>query len=126
VQAFVAVVRARGRLYHIHQFTTHADPLLDEAVEHVRRAGHADRADNVGTDPLGRNVLGRWTPQVAEECERFNAIESVVRQRLRGDRRRVLGRAEGAARRAKGHSAHRAEPASPATRTLKASPVAAS
>src|SRR5215218_8144050 len=66
-----------------------------EAVELLRAAGHADLADRVETDLVGRNILaGRWTFQIVEEFEdgyyaAFRDHERRVREELMGGRRLV-------------------------------------
>ncbi len=69
-EAMEWIERARGRLYDFHQMSGHADLLVGEAVEALRNAGHADQADRLEQELVGRNVLdGRWTFQVVEEYD---------------------------------------------------------
>ncbi|GAA4416499.1 hypothetical protein GCM10023148_13710 [Actinokineospora soli] len=69
-EAWETVQVARGHLYAFHQLTGSADFTLEEAVEKFREAGHAEFADRLETELLGRNVLpGRWTFQVVEDYE---------------------------------------------------------
>ncbi|WP_326824347.1 hypothetical protein OHA77_32630 [Streptosporangium sp. NBC_01639] len=94
-EALETTERARGHLYSFHQLTGHADLQLDRAVELLRAAGHADLADTVTTELIGRDVLpGRWTFQVVEEYDDgyyrpFTEVEARIRDRLAGGRRHL-------------------------------------
>ena len=69
-EAFENIEVARGHLYAFHQLTGMADFALEEAIERLRGAGHADLADRLDEELLGRNVLpGRWTFQVVDDYE---------------------------------------------------------
>ncbi len=69
-EALECVERARGQLYSFHQLMGHADLLLGEACDKLRRAGHDTEAARLEKDVVGRNVLyGRWTFQVVEEFD---------------------------------------------------------
>lgn len=69
-EAFETTEVARGHLYQFHQLTGHADLLAGEAAELLRKAGHAELADRVETELVGRNILaGRWTFQIVEEYD---------------------------------------------------------
>ncbi|MGA5823515.1 hypothetical protein ACPC54_37330 [Kitasatospora sp. NPDC094028] len=96
-QALETTVRARGALYAWHQLTGSADKLVGDAVEALRRAGHAEQADLVQRETQGRDVLpaepgggpGKWTFEVIEAYDvgyyrHFEAIERQVRQKLAG------------------------------------------
>jgi hypothetical protein len=117
--------RARGHLYSFHQLTGHADLLLDEAVQELRDTGHADLADYLTEELIGRNVLpGRWSFQVVEDYDDgyyacFKKIESAVRERLTGGRRHVLEAEMKERRRTHGHLAHSAVPAESAPHPTK-------
>lgn len=64
------IERARGRLYDFHQMSGHADLLLGEAADDLESAGHAEHAERIRTDLVGRNVIeGRWTFQIVEEYD---------------------------------------------------------
>ncbi|MEV8087748.1 hypothetical protein [Streptomyces nigra] len=66
-KALETTERARGRLYDFHQLTGTADLQLDRAVELLREAGHAEWAEKVRKEILGRNVIpGHWTFQIIE------------------------------------------------------------
>lgn len=115
-EALETVERARGHLYALHQLIGEADLKLDAALELLREGGHAELADRVQTDLLGRNVLtGRWTFQVVEEFDdgyyaRFRAHERAVRDALTGGRRHVHEAEMKEARRTHGRSGHEARP----------------
>lgn len=69
-KAIETVERARGRLYDFHQLSGLADYRLGEAIVALREAGHADVADRLDHELIGRNVLnGRWTFQVVDEYD---------------------------------------------------------
>ena len=69
-EAFEVIEDARGSLYRFHRLSGKADFALGEAVEQLREAGHADLADRIERELVGRNVLpGRWTFQVVEEYD---------------------------------------------------------
>jgi hypothetical protein len=61
-EALETVEVARGHLYAFHQLTGEADFKVEDAIDQLRAAGHADLADRLTRELLGRNVLpGRWT-----------------------------------------------------------------
>lgn len=69
-EAMEWIERARGRLYDFHQMSGHGDLLVGEAVSALREAGHAQQADRLERELVGRNVVaGRWTFQVVEEYD---------------------------------------------------------
>src|SRR5262245_44145695 len=69
-EALEVVEDARGSLYRFHRLTGMADLTLGDAVDLLRSAGHAELADLLDAELLGRNVLeGRWTFQVVEEYD---------------------------------------------------------
>ncbi|MFJ2033397.1 hypothetical protein [Streptosporangium sp. NPDC087985] len=94
-EALETTERARGHLYSFHQLTGHADLQLDRAVELLRAAGHADLADIVADELIGRDVLpGQWTFQVVEEYDDgyyrfFRELERRIRDQLAGGRRHL-------------------------------------
>lgn len=115
-EALEYVERARGHLYSFHQLMGHADLLLGEAAEALRDAGHAEIADRLTEDMVGRNVVhGRWTFQVVEEFDddywsRLREHEKRVRDELMGGRRHVFEAEMKEERRTKGRDGHEATP----------------
>ncbi len=111
-EALETVERARGHLYSFHQLTGRADLQLDAAVTQLRELGHADLAELISRELVGRNVLpGRWTFQVVEEYDDgyyrcFREIEGLVRSRLTEGRRHVHEARLKESRRTHGHPAH--------------------
>lgn len=94
-EALEVVEDARGHLYRFHRLTGTADLALGEAVDLLRSAGHADLADRIDRELVGRNVLeGRWTFQVVEEYDdgyygTFRRFEQEAREALVGGRRHL-------------------------------------
>lgn len=115
-EALETIERARGHLYSFHQLTGRADLQLDEAVARLRETGHADLAQHISSELIGRNVLpGRWSFQVVEDYDDgyyrcFTQIEQLVRSRLTEGRRHVYEMALKERRRTAGHPAHTASP----------------
>ncbi|ORV58309.1 hypothetical protein AWC03_14890 [Mycobacterium europaeum] len=115
-EALEIVERARGHLYSFHQLTGHADLQLDAAVARLRELGHADLAQHISDELVGRNVLpGRWTFQVVDEYDDgyyrcFREVERLVRDRLTGGRRHVHEAQLKESRRTPAHPAHTATP----------------
>ncbi|MFJ8861678.1 hypothetical protein ACIRD8_24990 [Streptomyces sp. NPDC102451] len=115
-EALEGVERARGQLFGFHQLTGGADLTLDRAVELLRMGGHADQADLVEREILGRNVIpGRWTFQIVEAYDDtyyrpFVAVEERVRRELVGGRRHLYEAEMKEARRTRGHPHHTARP----------------
>ncbi|OBH48470.1 hypothetical protein [Mycobacterium mantenii] len=115
-EALETIERARGNLYSFHQLTGRADLQLDEAVTRLHETGHADLAQHISRELIGRNVLpGRWSFQVVEDYDDgyyrcFREIEQLVRDRLTGGRRHVHETAMKQRRRTAGHPAHTASP----------------
>ncbi|MFD4899270.1 hypothetical protein [Streptomyces sp. NPDC058411] len=115
-EALEGVERARGQLYGFHQLTGGADLTLDRAVELLRMGGHADLADLVEREILGRNVIpGCWTFQIVEAYDDtyyrpFVAVEERVRRELVGGRRHLYEAEMKEARRMHGHPQHTARP----------------
>ncbi|WP_395307265.1 hypothetical protein V4U86_17755 [Mycobacterium sp. AMU20-3851] len=110
------VERARGHLYSFHQLMGHADLLLGEAADALRDAGHAEIADRLTEDMVGRNVIrGRWTFQVVEEFDddywsRLREHEKRVRDELMAGRRHVFEAEMKEDRRTKHRDGHEATP----------------
>ena len=115
-EALETTERARGHLYSFHQLTGSADLELGEAVEMLRKAGHADLAASVEEELVGRNVLpGRWTFQVVEEYDDtywsvFRETERRVRELLTDGRRHLFEAGMKEDRRTHGHPGHAARP----------------
>lgn len=108
--------RARGRLYDFHQMLGHLDLQMGDAAAMLREAGHAELAERLEREVVGRNVLdGRWTFQVVEEFEDIyyepiRSIEKDVRDELVGGRRHVFEAEMKEARRTSGLPSHEARP----------------
>ena len=119
-EALEWVERARGRLYDLHQMIGHADLLLDEAVAVLDESGHADQADLVRTELIGRNVIeGHWTFQIVEEFNdlyysAFVDVERRIRDELVDGRRHVYEAAMKERRRTHGARGHERGPQKPA------------
>ncbi len=91
-EGFEYLERAKGHLYSFHQLMGRADLLVEEAAALLKDAGHADFADRLSRELVGRNVIdGRWTFQVVEEFDEvyyefFRGIERESRQLTGGVR----------------------------------------
>ncbi|OBG72298.1 hypothetical protein A9X05_27675 [Mycobacterium sp. E3298] len=115
-EALETVERARGHLYSFHQLTGRADLQLDDAVARLKEIGHAELAQHISRELVGRNVLpGRWTFQVVDDYDDgyyrcFREIERLVRDRLTEGRRHVHEAQLKERRRTAGHPAHTATP----------------
>jgi hypothetical protein len=115
-EALEFVERARGHLYSFHQLIGHADQLLGEACDALRKAGHDAEADRLEIDMVGRNVLqGRWTFQVVEEFDdaywsRFRKHERRVRDELTDGARHLHEARMKEDRRTHGRKGHEAGP----------------
>ncbi len=82
-EALEWIERARGCLYDFHQLLGRADFLFEDAADALREAGHAEQAELVAREVVGRNVLeGRWTFQILEEFEDtyWSPVRDVERQ----------------------------------------------
>ncbi|GEL24381.1 hypothetical protein PSU4_33350 [Pseudonocardia sulfidoxydans NBRC 16205] len=94
-EALETIERARGALYDAHQLIGGADGMLDDVVDGLRATGHADWADRIARELVGRNVLpGRWTFQVIEEFDdgyyrAWKDLEREVREATMDGRRHV-------------------------------------
>jgi hypothetical protein len=115
-EALEAVEVARGHLYAFHRLTGTADLTLGDAVDQLREAGHAELADRLDGELLGRNVLaGRWTFQVVEEYDDgyyalFKDLERHARDELAGGRRHLYEAEMKEDRRTHGRPGHEAGP----------------
>jgi hypothetical protein len=69
--AFEVLEEARGHLYAFHRRSGKADLELQQAVDHLRRAGHRELADEIDEVLVGRDVVpGLWTYQIVESYDR--------------------------------------------------------
>src|SRR5262245_41989633 len=69
-EAFEVVEDARGQLYHFHRLIGRADLALGRAVTMLRDAGHAELAERIEREVVGRNVIkDRWTFQIVEDFD---------------------------------------------------------
>lgn len=115
-EALETVERARGALYTFHQLMGHADLQVGEAAGLLRAAGHAQVAERLETELVGRNVLpGRWTFQIVEPFDDnywsvFRELERAVRAELMGGVRHVFEAEMKQARRTEGRPGHEATP----------------
>lgn len=115
-EALETTERARGHLYTFHQLTGEADLALGDAVEKLRAAGHAEVADRIETDLVGRNVVpGRWTFQLVEEYDdgywsAFREHERAARDELAAGARHLFEARMKQDRRTAGRPGHEAGP----------------
>jgi hypothetical protein len=115
-EALECVERARGELYSFHQLMGHADLLLGEACDKLRKAGHDAIADRLETEIVGRNVIhGRWTFQIVEDFDDnywsvFRDHERQVRDELQQGRRHVFEAEMKERRRSHGEPGHERRP----------------
>ena len=115
-EALEAVESARGFLYSFHRLSGTADLTLGEGVEELRAAGHAQLADRLERELVGRNVLsGRWTFQVVEEYDdgyyaAFKELERLARETLAEGKRHLYEAEMKEARRTHGDPHHTAVP----------------
>ena len=115
-EALEAVEVARGHLYAFHRLSGTADLTLGKGVDGLRAAGHADLADLIERELVGRNVLqGRWTFQVVEEYDdgyyaTFRRLEEQARTELVDGRRHLYEAEMKEDRRTHGHPDHTAVP----------------
>jgi hypothetical protein len=69
--AFEVLEEARGHLYAFHRRSGKADLALQEALDHLRQAGHRELADEIDQVLVGRDVVpGMWTYQLVEAYDR--------------------------------------------------------
>ena len=96
--------------------TGQADFALGDAARLLREAGHAELAERLETELIGRNVIdGRWTFQIVEEYDdgyhaEFTALEREARDQLVDGRRHLYEAELKEARRSRGRSGHEARP----------------
>lgn len=116
-EALEVVEHARGYLYGFHRLTGKADLALGEAVGKLRSAGHADLADRIERDLVGRNVIeGRWTFQIVEDYDdgyyaAFKGLEREARESLADGKRHLFEAEMKEDRRTHGRRHHEALPA---------------
>jgi len=107
---------ARGHLYAFHRLTGTADLTLGDAVDQLRDAGHAELADRIDTELVGRNVIpGHWTFQIVEEYDDtyysvFKELDRVARDDLAEGRRHIYEAEMKERRRTHGRPGHEATP----------------
>ena len=95
-EALEVVENARGYLYAFHRLTGMGDLALGDAVDLLRTAGHAEIADRLDRELIGRNVIeGRWTFQLVEEYDDgyyalFKELEKTARDDLADGQRHVF------------------------------------
>lgn len=115
-EALETIERARGHLYSFHQLIGHADLQLGEAVDALRDAGHAEQADRLKSEMIGRNAIdGRWSFQIVEEFDdlywsAFRSHEQQVREELQDGKRHVFEAEMKESRRTHGKPGHEATP----------------
>jgi hypothetical protein len=115
-EALECVERARGELYSFHQLMGHADLLLGDACDKLRKAGHAAIAERLEAEVVGRNVLhGRWTFQIVEDFDDnywsvFREHERQVRDELQQGVRHVFEAEMKERRRTHGKPGHESRP----------------
>ena len=116
-EALETVDRARGLLYGFHQLTGKADQQLQDAVDLLRKAGHAALAEDLERDLVGRNVIAdRWTFQIVEDFDdtywsTFRDFDARARSELTGGDRHVYEARMKQRERTAGHPHHEAGPA---------------
>ncbi len=115
-EALEAAEVARGHLYAFHRLSGTADLTLGDAVRQLREAGHAELAERIDHELVGRNVIpGRWTFQIVEAYDdgyyaRFKACEQAARDELVGGRRHLYEAEMKEDRRTHGAPGHEATP----------------
>jgi hypothetical protein len=115
-EALEVVEEARGLLYTFHRRCGTADLTLGESVDLLRAAGHAELADRIDRELVGRNILaGRWSFQVVEEYDdgyyaTFRDLERLARDALVGGRRHLYEAEMKEDRRTDGLPGHEATP----------------
>jgi hypothetical protein len=116
-KALETVEDARGHLYAFHRLCGTADLTLGQAVDELREAGHAELADEVERELIGRNILeGRWSFQVVEEYDEtyytpFKSLERRARDELVEGRDHLYEAEMKEDRRTRDHPDHTARPA---------------
>lgn len=115
-EALEAAEVARGHLYTFHRLSGTTDLTLGDAVRQLRDAGHADLADRIDRELVGRNVIpGHWTFQIVEAYDdgyyaTFRELERAARDELVGGRRHLYEAEMKEDRRTHGAPGHEATP----------------
>ncbi|GAB7007835.1 hypothetical protein JCM18899A_53120 [Nocardioides sp. AN3] len=115
-EALEAVEVARGHLYAFHRLSGTTDLTLGDAVGQLRSAGHAELADRIGTELVGRNVIpGHWTFQIVEAYDEtyysvFKDLEQLARDQLVEGKRHLYEAEMKEDRRTHGRPGHEARP----------------
>ncbi|MDQ6895648.1 MAG: hypothetical protein M3171_03440 [Actinomycetota bacterium] len=115
-EALEVVENARGNLYAFHRLSGMADLTLGEAVEMLRAAGHAELADRIENEVIGRNVVeGRWTFQIVEDYDdgyyaAVRELEAQARDSLVDGKRHLFEAEMKEDRRTHGRHGHEAAP----------------
>ncbi len=115
-EALEVVEEARGHLYAFHRRCGTADLTLGEAVDQLRGAGHAELADRIQEELVGRNVLeGRWSFQIMEDYDdgyyaTFKQLEERARRELVEGKRHLFEAEMKEDRRTHDRSGHEATP----------------
>ncbi|WP_296603708.1 hypothetical protein [Nocardioides sp.] len=115
-EALEAAEVARGHLYTFHRLSGTTDLTLGDAVQQLRDAGHAELADRIDRELVGRNVIpGHWTFQIVEAYDdgyyaTFKELERAAREELVGGRRHLYEAEMKEDRRTHGAPGHEAKP----------------
>lgn len=115
-EALEAAEVARGHLYTFHRLSGTTDLTLGDAVAQLRDAGHAELADRIERELVGRNVIpGHWTFQIVEAYDdgyyaTFKELEQVARDELVDGRRHLYEAEMKEERRTHGAQGHEATP----------------
>lgn len=108
---------ARGHLYAFHRLCGSAESTLEEATAMLRDAGHAEIADALDRDVLGRNPMpGMWSFQMVEAYDDgYYAAATGLNRRaideLAHGRRHLFEAEMKELRRSRGREGHEATPA---------------
>jgi hypothetical protein len=115
-EALEVVEEARGLLYAFHRRCGTADLTLGESVGLLRAAGHAELADLIDRQLVGRNIVaGRWSFQVVEDYDdgyyaTFKDLERAAREALVDGKRHLYEAEMKEDRRTHGLPGHEALP----------------
>ena len=118
-EALEWVERARGHLYSFHQLIGRADFLAEDAADELDAAGHAELAQRVREEIVGRNVLhGRWTFQIVEDFDDgywqpLRDFDAELRDELLDGKRHVYEAEMKEERRSRGRPRHESRPDEP-------------